>query len=172
MSQALLLIRGAIKQRLANRIDEIGDSVSTNRADMVWNRHLPAIVIYTKTELDNRVQGAPPSYDCTASVVIDILAQDDSGLPLDDVIDRIAGAVRDLMYHDPRLQRELPGVVADAKLVSYSVLVQDGGERLIAGGQLTWEFVYHDDAPEGDPAEIAPFKLAHTQFSLDPSAGA
>ncbi len=169
MSAKLKQIRAAIADRLRNRIPAVGDAVSTNRADEVWDRHLPAIVVYTKSETLERVEQAPPSYDCTARVVVEVLASDVDGSPMDDQLDDVCQAVRDLLFLDPRLSVELPDMVRDAKLVSVDSTVEDGGERLIAGARMTWEYVYVDEAPEGDPADLWPLKTVHTDYSLDDS---
>lgn len=166
MANAILSIRSAIVERLRGRTSA-GDTVSTNRADRVWASNLPAIVVYTLSERYERIEQETASYDCTLSVSIDVLAQDDDGLPMDDVIDSLAVEVRDLLAADPRFQAELGALVTDARIVSYDVTVEAGGERLIAGGRLVFEFVYHYEPVEGDPGQLAPLKRVGASISLD-----
>jgi hypothetical protein len=171
MGSKLKQIRAAIRNCLIDRT-AAESRVSTNRADQVWREGLPAIVIYTRSQTDERDQQAPPSYKRTAKVVIDLLLQEASGLPLDDQADDLAEEVESLLFFDPSLGLKNPDgswLLNDAQQVSSDMVTQDGGETLIAGLRITWEFQYFQDATPGDPGDLAPFKQAHTDFSLDPS---
>jgi hypothetical protein len=168
MGAALKAIRAGIKARLLNKT-AAGARVSTNRADRVWQDGLPAIVIYTKTEQVEQDQQAPPTYKRTARISLDILLQDGSGMPLDDDADDLAEVVEQLMFLDPRLVAECPELVNAGHQVGYDILVQDGGDQLICGARITWEFVYFQDANVGDLAELAPWKTARTTYNLGPS---
>lgn len=166
MSQTILRLRAAIRDRLMGATS-VGLAVSTNRADHVWSSTLPCIVVYTRSERLERVEDLPPSYDCTVSVGIDVLAAGEDNLPMDDQIDRIAGEVRAVMARDARFNRELPGVIVDARLASYEVTVEAGGELLVAGGRLAFEFLYREDPPDGDPGDLRPLKQVSSVISLD-----
>lgn len=166
MSQAIARIRSAIKSRLLGATS-VQDAVSTNRADRVWASTLPAIVIYTRSERLERVEDLPPSYDCTVVVGIDVLAAGEDNLPMDDQIDQIAGEVRAVMARDARFGAELGDLIVDARLTTYEVSVEAGGEYLIAGGRLAYEFVYREELLDGDPGALMPLKRVSSVLSLD-----
>lgn len=164
MPGQLKKIREAIRARLDGNT-AAGPRVTTNRADKVWNTGLPAIVIYTLEQVDELDAQAPPSYKCTAQVAIHLLLQDDDGLPLDDATDDLAEQVSALLRRDPWLG----GLAHFARQVRWDLTIREGGEQLTAGGRLTWEFVWFEQADTGDAAELAPWKTSSTDYSLDPS---
>jgi hypothetical protein len=167
MGAILKSIRGAIRDRLYDRT-AAGTKVFTNRADKVWQESIPSIVIYTRSETVERDQAAPPEYKRTARVVIELLLQDRSGFPLDDDTDDLAEEVEALLFADPTLRAELGDVVSDGRQVGYEVSLADGGEVLIAGARITWEFVYFQAADVGSLAELAPWKEARSTYSTQP----
>lgn len=164
MGARLQEIRAALKARLLNRTDA-EDRVSTNRAERVWELGLPAICIYTLEEEDELDSEAPPSYWCRASVVVQLLLEGEQQLPLDDLTDQLGEQVSQLVKADPYLG----GLALRAHQVRWQIAVRDEGHQPIAGARLTWEFTWHERAPIGDPGELAPWKIADTRFSLDPS---
>lgn len=171
MGAKLKAIRAAIKAQLVDRT-AAGPRVSTNRADQVWREGLPAIVIYTRSQKDERDQQTPPSYTRTPQVIVDLLLEDGNGLPLDDVADDLTEEVEQLLFFNPTLglkNEDGSPLLNDAQQISSEMITEAGGETLIAGVRLTWEYEYFQDATPGDPGDLAPFKVAHTDFSLDPS---
>lgn len=169
MGAALKAIRAGIKARLLDNT-AAGARVSTNRADKVWQESLPAIVIYTRSETVELDDAAPPSYKRTAEVVIDLLLEDSSGLPLDDDADDLAEVVEQLMFMDPTLRAECGELVNSAYQSGYEIVVQDGGANLIAGVRVSWKFIYYQDTVPLKPGELAPWKRANTAWALDPTS--
>lgn len=168
MAAQLQAIRAGIAKRLLDRTSA-GSRVHTNRSSQVWSNGLPAILVYTKGETVERETTS--SYKRTARVVIElVVAAENPEELLDDQADELAEQVERLMLADPELRGECGNLVLDARLVGYDMVLEDGGERLYAGGRLTWEFVYYQDITLGDPAEWAPWKTARTAYSLDPSS--
>lgn len=166
MARLVKAIRAAIRDRIQSGRTAAGERVSTNRGSKVWSDGLPAIVIHTLseefTEDDNL-----PTYRRKPQVVIDLLLQELSGLPLDDDCDDLQEEVERLMFRDPRLSKELGlGVIKFARPVRWDTIVQEGSENLIAGARWTWEYEFFQEEPEGDMGELVPLKEINTSFEI------
>lgn len=169
MGSIMKAIRGAIKARLMDSTSA-GNRVSTNRADKIWKLGLPSIVIYTRSETVEQTQLSPVEYTRVASVQIDILMEEGAGVVLDDDADDLADEVEQLLFRDPRLVGELGRDFLNlGRQVGYDLIIAADGDKLISGARVTWEFTYFQAAPEGDPDEPDPFKIANAVISLDPS---
>jgi len=167
MAALLQSIRAGIAQRLRGRT-LAQERVFTNRSGAVWTSGLPALLVYTKSETCERE--TTTSYKRTARVAIEmVVASGGQENLLDDQADELAEEVELLMFADPELRGECGPLVHEARLVSYDLALEDGGERLYAGARLTWEFVYFQDIIVGDLAALVPWKTARTAYSLDPS---
>jgi len=49
----------------------------------------------------------------------------------------------------------LGGEAREGRQVSWTLQVANGGEVLVGGGTLTWEFIYYTAALEGDPGQVS-----------------
>jgi len=164
MAAQLKAIRRAVADRLRGRT-MAGERVSTNRPDQVWKLATPAIVIHTQDDESDLDQTGPPEYTRRARVLIELLLEDArSGFPPDDQLDDFAEEVEQLLYVDPRLG----GAAREGRQLSWAMRVADGGEVLVGGGTLTWEFMYYTEAREGDPGAIADLLAAHTYYNATP----
>lgn len=168
MAALLQQIRAAIAERLRGHTDA-GARVFTNRSTDLWDNSLPAILVYTKTERVERETTA--TLKRVATVVVEVVVTAAEGEPLDDRADEVAEQVEARLWLDPELRAELGQLVNDARPVAYDLIVEAGGDELVAGARLTWEFTYYQDLVLGDPAALTPWKSARTAYSLDPSDG-
>ncbi len=132
-------IRQKVVDLLMRRTDA-KSSVYSNRVLPVWQKELPAILVYTRNETRELLVSAPKIYKCNMTLAIEILTEGDN--TIDDTLDIIASQVEYAMNQD----FTLGGLAHEVLFEGIDFTVQHNGENLVGSAVIQYTVPYELDA--------------------------
>lgn len=153
-------------------ISEVAGRVFPNRPTPIWEVELPAICVYTKSEVATARDGdkIPKHYDRRLSLVVEILVSVETGF--DDLIDTIAEKVEALLLHRWFLKDPVTSTETSDNLLMKATEIAFVGEdvhNVIASGQITFEVLYNTDVPF--PGDLENFNTLAADYNIDEASG-
>ena len=134
MSHQRLAIRDYVTHLLRDHIPSA--KVYSSRLRALHNDNLPAILIYTRAESAEKFTEAPRQLDRTLELLIEIKVE---GLyDCDDVVDRFADRVEDLIHQDDSLGE----LVSDVLLSNTDIEFYNEGAKPFCVARLTFDVRY------------------------------
>jgi len=131
------------RKEIRNKVVEIlkdktgvKDRVYSNRVIPIGSYQLPAISIYTRSEILRIINDSPRQYERTLQLVIDIAASATNDL--DDVIDDLAISVEKVMENNEALD----DLVSDITLIETEIGLDSNADKLIGIASLVYEVKY------------------------------
>lgn len=163
------LIRASIAELLKGNTP-CGDRVSTNRSDRIWEKEVPAAVIYTSADPASIRDLAPLLLNRDLEVNVDVWSKIDSstGLPLDDELDDLVETVERLII--PKLgplAKVYGGDLGRWGYLGFDTFTTSSEGRVpLAGARLRFQTGYLQEESEVDPAQIAALLRIHVDIDL------
>lgn len=172
------IIRKRIVKLLKGATDA-GDRVFSNPSVPTWQKDLPAILVFPRTEDATKFGQAPLEFKREVLFGIEIQAEgteqpfdEEKGEAptVEDVLDDIAKQVECAMFKDDTL-----GCDAQNNAIADEVLIQstefefrDGGETPIGAARLNFLITYYEHAPETIDKQpgITDFKKANVSYHV------
>jgi hypothetical protein len=169
MTLGRLEIRGRIRDRLLAADTGAGDRVYTTRKRAHWKSKLPALVVYTVEETDPSylAVGLSPIWERPLIVAVEVVVDDREGPP-DDEVDILCHQVEHAVLAGERflgLAR-----VRDVRLGPTQFRWDARGDREQGAARVLFYVPYTHEL-DADPALLAPWILAHTEWDVAPADG-
>lgn len=180
MSSNAKRIRAAVVEGLKAEMTTAGDRVYGNRTRPVWKDTMPVLLVFTREERAEVFQVSPRVYRRILTLAVVAVDHDNGSAagPVDDRLDDLAAKVERFFFRDPRLGLGAEGPafeLEDSRLESVELVTFElegkGGERPLAGQQITFAVRYLEEAPEGESEDCEPFKGAGISWHLTPGDG-
>ncbi len=145
MSLQRKLIRKEAVAILLNQIPAVGARVYGNRRTAMTSDELPLIGVYDDGEASITLAAdAPREYRRVVSLNFEIVAEDSSEVALEDTLDDIAHAIEQIFFRNDMFN----GKANTSTLVKVEKEFGIDGRQVVGACKLTFEVVYHVDAPE------------------------
>ncbi len=162
-------VRNKIKTLLEGNISYASRVVPVhqNRALPVWELELPLLAFYTLAENTDDENTAPRYYNRDYNLVINVIAEELSGVITDDIIDDIAEQVEAILERDPTLTK----LVNDLSLKSTNVTIKENADRVFAAAALVYSINTKTPALSEIPdGALEDFTIGNIEIGVDGSS--
>ena len=171
MSLQRKALRKEAQRLLVNRTIAL-DRVSTNRAEKIWEKGVPAISIYTRRDEFEILTDAPREYDREAALAFEVWVDEIDGLPIDDQLDDMGEQMEGILI--PKLVLPDCPIVLDVTKtlpVGWEFDFDATGKKLRGAARLTILYVYRQSVDESDPARMNPLRTLGVDWDFPPPDG-
>ncbi len=154
-------LRSAIRDYASDLLREniLNAHVFSSRLRALQSEHLPALLVYTRSEAAEKFNEAPRELKRTLELLIEIKV--DGLYDCDEVVDMFAGQVEDLIHRDD----SLGGLVDDVLLSDTEIEFFNEGAKPMCVARLTFDVQYFTFTNTG--IEIHDFKAVEVAVDIN-----
>lgn len=134
-------IREAVVASLSN-IALIGDNVYPSRVDILSDKHLPCICVYTKEEKSKRIN-MDGLQERELQIVLELVIKSD--INFDDILDNITADIEPALFNNQALRN----LTKDFDLSETTIATGGSGEKILGIASIVFKCIYN--TREGEP---------------------